>query len=146
MMASMNTGRYKLISVAVMLLFLTVPAHGWVKGQSGGHEATGSVGLILARDDGKKYYSGKEEYQPKKYRNQKNNAYRKEKAERKEYRRKKYMSLKESVSRVKKRTNGRVLSARPYEEDGHSYHRIKVLTPGGVVRIILIDPEIDDVD
>ena len=141
MVAGMNTRRYKQASFSLLLFFLMMPAHGWATRQSGNHDVAYSVDLVLAQaqDNEKGRKRNKEEYRLKKSRHQKNNA-------RYEHQRNKYMSLKESASRVKNRMNGKVLSAHSYEEDGHSYHRIKILTPDGVVRIILVDPESGDMD
>lgn len=49
------------------------------------------------------------------------------------------MSLDEAVSRVRRDTGGRVLSAQPYERNGEAGYRIKVLMPDGAVRIYHMD-------
>ena len=133
MVTGMKTRRYKQLAAVAMMLCLAVPAHGGGKWKSERHELRSGYGLILAKDGENEHY-------------QKKNSHQKEKSSRKEHQRKKYMSLKESAARVKKRMNGKVLSAHSHEEDGHSYHRIKVLTPDGVVRIILVDPESGDMN
>jgi hypothetical protein len=46
------------------------------------------------------------------------------------------LSLEQAAQRVQQSTGGRVLDAR----DAGSVYRIKVLTPGGEVRIVLVDP------
>ncbi len=45
------------------------------------------------------------------------------------------LSLEQAVSRVQQATGGRVLDAR----DEGSVHRVKVLTPRGEVRVVLVD-------
>ena len=45
------------------------------------------------------------------------------------------LSLDQAVSRVQQATGGRVLDAR----DEGSFHRVKVLTPHGEVRVVLVD-------
>jgi len=45
------------------------------------------------------------------------------------------LSLEQAVSRVQQATGGRVLDAR----DEGSVHRIKVLTPRGEVRVVIVD-------
>jgi hypothetical protein len=45
------------------------------------------------------------------------------------------LSLDQAVSRVQQATGGRVLDAR----DEGSFHRVKVLTPRGEVRVVLVD-------
>lgn len=50
-------------------------------------------------------------------------------------------SLDEAVSRVRRETRGRVLSADTEERDGDAVHRIKVLTPGGRVRVLTVDED-----
>ena len=45
------------------------------------------------------------------------------------------LSLDQAVSRVQQATGGRVLDAR----DEGSVHRVKVLTPRGEVRVVLVD-------
>ncbi len=46
------------------------------------------------------------------------------------------MTLEQAVDRVQQSTGGRVLDAR----DAGGVYRIKVLTPRGEVRIVLVDP------
>ncbi|MEW6354190.1 MAG: hypothetical protein AB1469_07855 [Pseudomonadota bacterium] len=50
-------------------------------------------------------------------------------------------SLDETVSRVRRETRGRVLSADTEQRDGESVHRIKVLTPDGRVRVLTVDED-----
>lgn len=50
-------------------------------------------------------------------------------------------SLDEAVSRVRRETRGRVLSADTEERDGDAVHRIKVLTPSGRVRVLTVDED-----
>lgn len=45
------------------------------------------------------------------------------------------LSLEQAVSRVQQATGGRVLDAR----DEGSVHRVKVLTPRGEVRVVIVD-------
>lgn len=142
----MNTKKYMYIPLSLLLFVLTMPAYGWVKGQSSGHDVAYGVDLILAQNGDKSHKKRQEAYRLKKYRYQEEGGRKKGKSSRKEYRGKKYISLQESVSRVKKRMNGRVLSAHRYEEDDRSYYRIKVLTSDGVVRVIRVDPESGDLD
>ena len=142
----MNTRKYMYIPLSILLFVLTMPVHGWVKGQASSHDVAYSIDLALVQDGDKGHKKGQEAYRLKKYRYQKEGGRKKENNGRKEYRGKKYISLQESVSRVKKRMNGRVLSAHRYEEDDRSYYRIKVLTHEGVVRVILVDPESGDLD
>ena len=142
----MNTRKYMYIPLSILLFVLTMPAHGWVKGQSSSHDVAYSIDLALVQDGDKGRKKGQEVYRLKKYSYQKEGGRKKEKNSRKEYRSKKYISLQESVSRIKKRMDGRVLSAHRYEEDERSYYRIKVLTSDGVVRVILVDPESSDLD
>lgn len=51
------------------------------------------------------------------------------------------MSLDDAVSRVRKRTQGRVLSA----EERDSEYRIRIITKGGKVRRLRVDPETGEV-
>ena len=53
----------------------------------------------------------------------------------------KEMGLEAAVRRVRKQTDGRILSARTVERDGKIIHRIKVLTSDNKVRIIRVRPE-----
>ncbi len=50
------------------------------------------------------------------------------------------LSLDEAVSLVHRRVGGRVLAAGRVQADGRMVYRIKILTRGGVVRIIYVDP------
>jgi len=49
------------------------------------------------------------------------------------------VSLREATDLVQKRTGGRVLSTQAVREQGRDMYRIKVLTPQGEVRIVLVD-------
>ena len=49
------------------------------------------------------------------------------------------VSLDEAVSRVRRQTNGKILSAETLVVDGRSVHRIKVLTDNGRVRRLQLD-------
>ncbi|WP_456372922.1 PepSY domain-containing protein [Thiolapillus sp.] len=51
------------------------------------------------------------------------------------------ISLEEAVSRIRKRTGGRVLSA----QERDSEYRVRLLTPDGVVRRLRIDPDTGDI-
>jgi uncharacterized membrane protein YkoI len=50
-------------------------------------------------------------------------------------------SLNEAVRQVKRETGGRVLSAETVRQKGRELHRIKVLTPSGQVRVVVIDAQ-----
>ena len=49
------------------------------------------------------------------------------------------ISLDQAIARVRKQTGGRILSANTSKKGGHKTHRIKVLMPNGVVRVIHVD-------
>jgi hypothetical protein len=49
------------------------------------------------------------------------------------------MSLEEAVDYVQQETNGQVLSTETVEEGGQRVHRIKVLMPGGRVKVVRVD-------
>jgi uncharacterized membrane protein YkoI len=51
------------------------------------------------------------------------------------------ISLDEAVSRVRRQTKGKILSAETVRSDGGSVHRIKVLTQDGRVKRLLIDAQ-----
>jgi hypothetical protein len=51
------------------------------------------------------------------------------------------MSLEQAISQVQQETGGKVLSAGTVRHGRGSEHRIKVLTPNGHVRVILISSE-----
>jgi uncharacterized membrane protein YkoI len=50
------------------------------------------------------------------------------------------LSLSDAADLVQRSTGGRVLSAQAVREQGREMYRIKVLTPQGEVRIVLVDP------
>ncbi len=51
------------------------------------------------------------------------------------------VTLDDAVNRVKKRTNGRILTAETVTKKGRKMHRIKVLLPNGNVKVIFINAE-----
>jgi hypothetical protein len=51
------------------------------------------------------------------------------------------VTLDEAVTRVKKQTRGRILTAETILRKGKSVHRIKVLLPNGSVRVMYVDTE-----
>lgn len=51
------------------------------------------------------------------------------------------ISLNEAVRQVKHETGGRVLSAETVQRKGRELHRVKVLTPSGQVRVVVIDAQ-----
>ena len=51
------------------------------------------------------------------------------------------VSLNEAVRQVQRETGGRVLSADTINQGGRTVHRIKVLTPSGQVRVVVIDAQ-----
>jgi hypothetical protein len=51
------------------------------------------------------------------------------------------VSLNEAVQQVQRETGGRVLSADTVNQGGRTVHRIKVLTPSGQVRVVVIDAQ-----
>ena len=51
------------------------------------------------------------------------------------------VSLNEAVQQVKRETGGRVLSADTVNQGGRTVHRIKVLTPSGQVRVVVVDAQ-----
>lgn len=51
------------------------------------------------------------------------------------------VSLNEAVQQVKRDTGGRVLSADTVNQGGRTVHRIKVLTPSGQVRVVVVDAQ-----
>ena len=52
-----------------------------------------------------------------------------------------FVTLDEAVNRVKKRTDGRILTAETVTKKGRRKHRIKVLLPNGNVKVIFINAE-----
>lgn len=51
------------------------------------------------------------------------------------------VTLEQAAARVRNESGGKLLSAEEQQRDnGRSVYRIKVLTPGGIVRVIYIDP------
>lgn len=50
-----------------------------------------------------------------------------------------HISLEEAVARVRKKTGGRILSAKTVVHKGRKLHRIKVLLPSGTIRVFNID-------
>jgi hypothetical protein len=51
------------------------------------------------------------------------------------------VSLNDAVRQVQRETGGRVLSADTVNQGGRTVHRIKVLTPSGQVRVVVIDAQ-----
>lgn len=51
------------------------------------------------------------------------------------------VSLNDAVRQVQNETGGRVLSADTVNQGGRTVHRIKVLTPSGQVRVVVIDAQ-----
>lgn len=51
------------------------------------------------------------------------------------------VSLNEAVRQAQRETSGRVLSADTVKQGGRTTHRIKVLTPSGRVRVVVIDAQ-----
>jgi uncharacterized membrane protein YkoI len=51
------------------------------------------------------------------------------------------VSLNEAVQQVQRETGGRVLSADTVNQGGRKVHRIKLLTPSGQVRVVVIDAQ-----
>jgi uncharacterized membrane protein YkoI len=51
------------------------------------------------------------------------------------------VSLNDAVQQVKHETGGRVLSAETVNQGGRTVHRIKVLTPSGQVRVVVVDAQ-----
>lgn len=51
------------------------------------------------------------------------------------------VSLNEAVRQAQGETGGRVLSADTVKQGGRTTHRIKVLTPSGRVRVVVIDAQ-----
>jgi uncharacterized membrane protein YkoI len=51
------------------------------------------------------------------------------------------VTLNEAVQQVQHETGGRVLSAETIKQNGRMVHRIKVLTPSGQVRVVMIDAQ-----
>jgi uncharacterized membrane protein YkoI len=51
------------------------------------------------------------------------------------------VTLNEAVQQVQRETGGRVLSADTIKQNGRMVHRIKVLTPSGQVRVVMIDAQ-----
>lgn len=49
------------------------------------------------------------------------------------------LTLQQAARRVSRITGGRVLSASPTQVDGRPAYRVKVLMPGGRVRVVLVD-------
>lgn len=51
------------------------------------------------------------------------------------------VTLEQAAASVRQQSGGKLLSAEEQQgSDGRSIYRIKVLTPGGIVRVIYIDP------
>ena len=51
------------------------------------------------------------------------------------------ITLEQAAARVRNESGGKLLSAEEQQrDDGRVVYRIKVLTPGGIVRVIYIDP------
>ena len=48
-------------------------------------------------------------------------------------------SLDGAVRKIKKRTGGRILSAKTVTRKGRAFHKIKVLMPSGKVRVFKVD-------
>lgn len=142
MVTGMNIKSFKKYTITLITLALLLPAHVWaahglVKNYSQEHYENKYSRLLIAQNDRykQKHNSSDDQFRLKK------NRYQKDARNKKENRRRSQMSLKESASSVQGHVKGRILSARPYQKSGRSYHRIKVLTPDGVVRVILVDPE-----
>ncbi|MHB8534113.1 MAG: PepSY domain-containing protein [Sulfuricaulis sp.] len=51
------------------------------------------------------------------------------------------LSLDQAVTRVRRDTGGRVLSAESRDNRGHTVYRIKVLLPNGSVRVVNVDAQ-----
>ena len=51
------------------------------------------------------------------------------------------VSLNDAVRQAQRETGGRVLSAETVNQGGRTLHRIKVLTPSGQVRVVVIDAQ-----
>ncbi len=51
------------------------------------------------------------------------------------------VSLNQAVHQVQRETGGRVLSADTVSQGGRTVHRIKVLTPSGRVRVVVVDAQ-----
>jgi uncharacterized membrane protein YkoI len=51
------------------------------------------------------------------------------------------VSLNDAVQQVRRETGGRVLSAETVNQGGRTVHRIKVLTPSGQVRVVVVDAQ-----
>lgn len=51
------------------------------------------------------------------------------------------VSLNQAVQQVQRETGGRVLSAETIPQNGRMVHRIKVLTPSGQVRVVVVDAQ-----
>ena len=134
MVAGMNSSmthiKYIRYATALMMFVLAVPAHALVENESGARADNEYYGLILGRND----------------ENRRNDQYQLKKNHKKENRKKGYMSLDDSSEKVRRSINGRVLSAQPYESEDSTYHRVKILTPEGVVRTILVNPETGEFD
>ncbi len=54
------------------------------------------------------------------------------------------VSLNDAIQQVKRETGGRVLSADTVNQGGRTVHRIKVLTPSGQVRVVVVDAQSGD--
>lgn len=133
MNSSMTKRKYIQYIIPLIMLLLAVPAHAFEVRASLEKEAGSNVedkyfGLMLARNGDKKH------------------RYQKEHRLNKENRHKEHRSLDESISRVQRHMKGKIISAHSYKKGERSYHRIKVLTPDGVVRVMLVDPETGDME
>lgn len=55
------------------------------------------------------------------------------------------VSLDQAVAKVRRVSNGKVVSADTIEQDGGSVYRIKVVFPDGRVRIYYVDPNTGEI-
>ena len=49
------------------------------------------------------------------------------------------VTLEQAVDKTKRETGGRILTAETIDKDGRRVHRLKVLLPGGSVKIIYVE-------
>ena len=56
------------------------------------------------------------------------------------------LSLNDATEHVQKRTGGRVLAAQEVREQGRAMYRVKIITPQGEVRIVLVDAQTGSVE
>jgi len=56
------------------------------------------------------------------------------------------LSLNDATELVQKRTGGRVLAAQEVREQGRAMYRVKIITPQGEVRIVLVDAQTGSVE